>query len=326
MALESRLKLSVDNFNPQTDLIEVFSKKAGVVGVITPSQISSGGSVAAGTLSTPLALSATLQRVQDQAATQSPLRVSTVDITNYGAGNVTSNTAFGSGALTSNISSIELTAFGINALQNAAANGNTGIGAYAGAGITTGTFNTVVGRLAGNVLASGGSNVAIGHNCMNNSTASNNTGVGKDALNLNVSGTGLTAIGYQALKNNLTDYNTAVGQQALTLNTSGHSNTSIGFQSMSANLTGHSNTVVGWGGGNMNTSGIRNNLFGEGQQTGNFSQVSMIGIEDTATGNNQMRFGSSSYNNGAVTTEAVVSDRTWTVFINGVSYKILLKA
>jgi hypothetical protein len=39
-----------------------------------------------------------------------------------------------------------------------------------------------------------------------------------------------------------------------------------------------------------------------------------------------MRFGSSAVNNGAVATEVVVSDRTWAVFINGVAYKILLKA
>ncbi|NBW35169.1 MAG: hypothetical protein EBR30_09150 [Cytophagia bacterium] len=46
MALESRIKLTADNFSPQSDLIEVFSKKAGVVGVINPSQIAfppSGG-------------------------------------------------------------------------------------------------------------------------------------------------------------------------------------------------------------------------------------------------------------------------------------------
>ena len=30
--------------------------------------------------------------------------------------------------------------------------------------------------------------------------------------------------------------------------------------------------------------------------------------------------------NGAVTTEVVVSDKTWSVFINGTAYKILLKA
>jgi hypothetical protein len=52
----------------------------------------------------------------------------------------------------------------------------------------------------------------------------------------------------------------------------------------------------------------------------------MIGIADTATGNNQMRFGSSTIVNGAVTTEAVVSDKTWSVFINGTAYKILLLA
>lgn len=50
MALESRIKLTADNFSPQSDLIEVFSKKAGVVGVINPSQIASPPSGGAGAI------------------------------------------------------------------------------------------------------------------------------------------------------------------------------------------------------------------------------------------------------------------------------------
>jgi hypothetical protein len=45
-----------------------------------------------------------------------------------------------------------------------------------------------------------------------------------------------------------------------------------------------------------------------------------------ATGNNQAVFGSAGTNAGAVTTEAVTSDATWSVRINGTAYKILLKA
>ena len=50
------------------------------------------------------------------------------------------------------------------------------------------------------------------------------------------------------------------------------------------------------------------------------------GIIKTQAEQLKMRFGSASVNNGAVTTEVVVSDRTWSVFINGTAYKILLKA
>jgi hypothetical protein len=50
----------------------------------------------------------------------------------------------------------------------------------------------------------------------------------------------------------------------------------------------------------------------------------MIGIDDTATGNNQMRFGSSTYNNGTLTTAVLAPNAYWSVFINGVACRILL--
>jgi hypothetical protein len=50
----------------------------------------------------------------------------------------------------------------------------------------------------------------------------------------------------------------------------------------------------------------------------------MLGVTDTATGSNQMRFGSAGVNNGAVTAEVNASANVWNVFINGVAQKILL--
>jgi hypothetical protein len=50
----------------------------------------------------------------------------------------------------------------------------------------------------------------------------------------------------------------------------------------------------------------------------------MIGVADTATGNNQMRFGSVGFVNGAVNVEVNASAKVWNVFINGVAQKILL--
>ena len=50
----------------------------------------------------------------------------------------------------------------------------------------------------------------------------------------------------------------------------------------------------------------------------------MIGVGDTATGNNQMRFGSVVIPNGAVNAEVNASSKVWNVFINGVAQKILL--
>jgi hypothetical protein len=100
----------------------------------------------------------------------------------------------------------------------------------------------------------------------------------------------------------------------------------MGNGAMQSTTTGSFNTAFGEACLSNNTTGQLNVAFGLNQQSGNFEQVTMIGIADTATGNNQMRFGSSAYVNGAVNTEVVVSDKTWSVFINGVAYKILLKA
>ena len=45
-----------------------------------------------------------------------------------------------------------------------------------------------------------------------------------------------------------------------------------------------------------------------------------------STADNQFVVGSASVNAGAIATEVVVSDTTWSVRINGTAYKILLKA
>lgn len=96
---------------------------------------------------------------------------------------------------------------------------------------------------------------------------------------------------------------------SLSTNISGGGNTSVGFDSLNDNSTGNGNTSIGF-----NT------------KSGNFNNSLILGACATATGNNQAVFGSVAVNAGAVTSEAVVSDATWTVIINGVQYKVLLKA
>jgi hypothetical protein len=156
---------------------------------------------------------------------------------------------------------------------------------------------------------SGANNTAFGTASLYANTASNNTAVGFEAGYSNTSGE-IVAFGFRALKGNTTGAgNSGFGNDSLLLNTTGAVNTAFGNYSFSNNTTGSYNTGLGY------------NL-----QTGNYSTIGMFGINDTATGNNQMRFGSSSYVYGAVTTEVVVSDKTWSVFINGTAYKILLKA
>jgi hypothetical protein len=50
----------------------------------------------------------------------------------------------------------------------------------------------------------------------------------------------------------------------------------------------------------------------------------MFGILDTATANGELRFGSAAVPINAVTAQANVSTQYLPIFINGVSYKMLL--
>ena len=102
-----------------------------------------------------LPLTATLKRLSDGLGNDLPLLVSTTAITNYGAGAIATNTAFGVTALDSNTTGSNNTAYGLNALT---AN-------------STGTTNTAIGALS-----------------LESNTASNNTAVGYRSLRANLSG------------------------------------------------------------------------------------------------------------------------------------------
>jgi len=52
----------------------------------------------------------------------------------------------------------------------------------------------------------------------------------------------------------------------------------------------------------------------------------ILGYQATATADNQFVVGSSTSNVGAIATEIIIADRTWTVRINGANYKIPLLA
>ena len=144
---------------------------------------------------------------------------------------------------------------------------------------------------------------------MRNNIASNNTAVGYEAGYENTSGTEITAVGYQALKYSTGAGNAAFGSAALTSNTTGVANTSFGNNNLSGNTTGNNNTSIGYN-----------------AQSGDFDSNIIIGRGAVATASNQFVTGSAAYPSGAITTEVVVSDTTWSVRINGTAYKILLKA
>jgi hypothetical protein len=120
--------------------------------------------------------------------------------------------------------------------------------------------------------------------------------------------------------------NTSIGYVALTKNTTGIQNTAIGRSAMENSTTGNANTAVGFAALYSNTTGIDNTGIGYFCESGNFNGSVILGRDAAATGNNQFVVGSAGTNAGAITTEVVVSDTTWSVRINGTAYKILLKA
>jgi len=73
----------------------------------------------------------TLKALSDGLGNDLPLLVSTTALTNYGAGAITSNTAFGDGALIANTTGADNTAIGSLALNaNSTGQWNTSVGNY----------------------------------------------------------------------------------------------------------------------------------------------------------------------------------------------------
>jgi hypothetical protein len=160
-----------------------------------------------------------------------------------GAGSVSTNTAVGSGALSTNSSGSGNLAVGINALHNN----------------STGFNNSFVGASAGYYVTSN-YNTALGTNAINgNGTA--------------VSGASNTGLGYSALFNaNTGTVNTAVGYNSGYSITTGSYNTIIGAYTGSAapiSASGSNYIVVSDGAGNIGAywTGTNGNMFNTGTVT-----------------------------------------------------------
>ena len=218
--------------------------------------------------------------------------------------------------------------------SDAKINGLTvGLGGGAASGCTAFGGSALLDNLTGT------NNTAIGKSALENNTASNNTAVGYEAAFSNTSGTGITAIGYQALRTSTGSSNTAVGFEAF-LGGSGSFSVAIGTEALrngafnavaigrrsQRNTTGDGNTSVGANSLGSNTVGLNNSALGYDTQSGNFNGSVILGVQATATSNNQFVVGSSVVNAGAVTTETITADTTWTVRINGANYKIPMLA
>jgi hypothetical protein len=175
-----------------------------------------------------------------------------------------SNTATGSGALSSNTTAGNNTANGVNALfSNTTGTFNTAIGGAALVSNTTGGANTATGVLALSSNTTGATNTAIGFVALQNNTGDNNTATGAGALNSNTTGAENTANGTQALvSNDVGNNNTAIGRQTLHDNTSGSDNIALGADAGFSLTTGDHNIDIGDSGvaGESGTIRIGNNI------------------------------------------------------------------
>ena len=194
--------------------------------------------------------------------------------------------------------------------------------------------------------STGTNNTAIGYNTLLNNTWSFNTAVGDSALKSSY-GQDNTAIGYNALKNNGASYcvaigsnsvgalsvgnqaarNTGIGAEAMGYVTTGNYNTSTGSGSLFVVTTGTSNAGFGYAAGSNVTVGSHNTFLGafSSADSSNISGSIVIGRSAITTASNQFVVGSTTYNAGAIATEALTPTKSWTVKINGVDYKIPLQ-
>ena len=218
-----------------------------------------------------------------------------------GAGDVSSNTAVGAGALAANTTGSSNTAFGDNSLAaNTTGGGNTASGRNALLSNTTGGSNTAFGYEALGSNTTAGSSVAVGRAALrDNTTGNNNTAIGRNAMRENETGNSNVAVGYQALLLNTDgDDNVAIGREALLDNTTGNSNTAVGYRALYDNTTGNNNNAFGYLALSVNTDGDNNNAVGRealelnttGSQNNAFGFRALTntttGIDNTAVGHN----------------------------------------
>jgi len=188
--------------------------------------------------------------------------------------------------------------------------------------------NTFVGKNAFNSIVNpeNTGNVAIGDNVLKDNIGARSVGIGSNALSNNTTGFQNIAVGASVLFRNVTgENNTALGSSAMYYNTTGSNNIAIGALTMYFNTTGSYNTSIGLSVTPFATIGSNNTAVGAQIDYGNFNSCVLLGRQAQPSGNNQFVVGSSSYNAGAIATEALTPTKSWTIRINGVNYKIPLQ-
>jgi hypothetical protein len=132
--------------------------------------------------------------------------------------------------------------------------------------VTTGEFNTAVGRLSGGAqtASTGSGNSSFGNGSLNAVTSgNNNSAFGASSLRQTTTGGDNTVVGHQAMDANTTgSNNTAVGRLALFSNTTGTVNVAVGIEALTVATTGTRNVAVGDRAGFGVTTGVRNTYIG----------------------------------------------------------------
>jgi hypothetical protein len=163
-----------------------------------------------------------------------------------GGGAVSTNTAFGNGAIAS----------------TATGGSNTSVGYQTLAAVTSGDSNSAFGIQALNGNTTGANNTSIGRASLgNNTTGSSNIAVGRDSLLNNTTASNNTAVGYQAGYSQTTGgsssgFNTFIGRSA-GFNTTGPQNQFFGESAGVAVTTGGKNVILGSYSGNQGGLDIR---------------------------------------------------------------------
>lgn len=213
-----------------------------------------------------------------------------------------SNTAFGSGALSNNVSGSFHTAIGDAAmLTNTSGEFNTATGASSQAygvtwaGGTNGSYNSSHGGLSlyNNY---GFYNTGNGYRALYVNTSGGwNSANGAYALYYNSTGYSNTANGiYSSYSNTSGGYNVADGSYAMFSNTTGSNNSVGGSFALYSNITGNNNTAYGYGALYLTTGDFNVGLgYWAGANSAGLSNTTALGNGATITASNQVRIGNS---------------------------------
>lgn len=218
------------------------------------------------------------------------------------------NTGVGYGALRSTVTNYSNTGVGYVAgysLSDAAATGNTALGARSLYASVTGYFNTAVGSDSLQATLGGYQNTGCGKNTLySNLTGNNNAAFGMNALYTATDADNNTAVGAYAQFSAGSGYtNTSSGYQSLYTNINGNDNAAFGALSL-YKATGSNNSALGRGAGYNVTTGAGNLILGAQNSSGSY-----LPVFDVTTENDRVVLGTSTTTNAYIQVAwTVVSD------------------